>query len=70
MPKITRLDLALVVAEDHGCSMTQARALVDTLFQAMAKAIARGDRIEVRGFGSWTVRRQNAQPNARNPMTG
>ena len=36
----------------------------------MIDAIGNGNRIEIRGFGSWAVRRQNAYPNARNPMTG
>ena len=44
--------------------------MVDAFFQTMVDAMAQGNRIEIRGFGSWTVRRQNAYPNARNPMTG
>ena len=70
MANITRQDLALVLVEKLGCTATLAKAMVDGFFQVMVDAIASGNKIEIRGFGSWTVRQQNAQPNARNPMTG
>ena len=43
---------------------------VDGIFEALKDAILREDRIEIRGFGSWTVKETNAKPNARNPRTG
>jgi len=42
---------------------------VDAILQAMAKALARGDRIEFRGFGVFKVRYWAAR-KARNPSTG
>lgn len=70
MPTVTRKDLADVVVTCQGCSKEQAKVMVDAFFQAMIDAIASGNKIEIRGFGSWSVRRQNAKPYARNPMTG
>jgi len=47
-----------------------AKQAVDVLFETLAEAIVEGERIEIRGFGSWEVKRTNARPRARNPRTG
>ena len=43
--------------------------VVNTLFDSMVEALQRGDRIEVRGFGSFSIRERRAR-NGRNPKTG
>jgi len=42
---------------------------VNTIFSSMANAVARGERIEIRGFGNFTVRTYQAY-QGRNPRTG
>ena len=42
---------------------------VSTVFEEVAAALARGERVEIRGFGSFTVRRRGARVG-RNPATG
>jgi len=42
---------------------------VKALFGEMSNALSRGDRIELRGFGSFSTRRRNPR-QARNPRTG
>ncbi len=42
---------------------------VSTVFEEVAAALARGERVEVRGFGSFSVRRRAARVG-RNPATG
>jgi integration host factor subunit beta len=42
---------------------------VDTLFESVIKALKAGDKLEVRGFGSFRVRQRNARVG-RNPKTG
>ncbi len=42
--------------------------LVDTIFDEISVALSRGDRIELRGFGSFSVRKRKARM-ARNPKT-
>lgn len=42
--------------------------LVDTIFDEISVALSRGDRIELRGFGSFSIRRRKAR-TARNPKT-
>jgi integration host factor subunit beta len=42
---------------------------VTLIFDQIAAALARGDRIELRGFGAFSVKRRDAR-TARNPRTG
>jgi integration host factor subunit beta len=44
------------------------RLLVDTIFDEMSDALARGDRIELRGFGAFSIRKRKPRI-ARNPKT-
>ena len=46
-----------------------AEIIVDTIFDSMADALAQGDRIEIRGFGSLKVK-DREQREGRNPKTG
>ncbi len=43
--------------------------IVSTIFDEIAAALARGDRVELRGFGAFSVRRREARIG-RNPRTG
>ncbi len=43
--------------------------VVNTIFDTMTDALKVGDRIEIRGFGSFTVRQRRARAG-RNPKTG
>ncbi len=43
--------------------------IVNTVFDEITSTLADGDRVELRGFGSFSVRRRNARVG-RNPRTG
>lgn len=43
--------------------------LVNTIFEEITNALARGDRVELRGFGAFSVRSRPAR-RGRNPRTG
>jgi integration host factor subunit beta len=43
--------------------------IVETIFDEITSALARGDRIELRGFGSFSARQRKAHRN-QNPKTG
>ncbi len=43
--------------------------VVSTVFEQISTALARGDRVEIRGFGSFSVRHRAARAG-RNPATG
>ena len=43
--------------------------VVNIVFDAIADALKKGDKVEIRGFGSFTVRKRDAR-TARNPKSG
>ncbi len=43
--------------------------IVSTLFEEITAALARGDRVELRGFGAFSVKKRDARMG-RNPRTG
>lgn len=47
----------------------EAKTIVNTIFSSMAEALTKGERIEIRGFGNFTVRSYQAY-QGRNPRTG
>lgn len=48
---------------------TQADEIVDMVFDAMSQALINGERIEIRGFGSFVIRKYGGY-TGRNPKTG
>jgi integration host factor subunit beta len=58
-----------LAAKVEGMSFKDAELVVDTLFESMAGALAKGDRIEIRGFGSFEIRTRRPR-SGRNPKTG
>jgi integration host factor subunit beta len=46
-----------------------AKVFVETIFDAMSESLEKGERIEIRGFGSFVVRHYGAY-KGRNPKTG
>ena len=44
-------------------------AIVETIFREMSDALVRGDRVELRNFGAFTVKEREARIG-RNPKTG
>ncbi len=43
--------------------------IINAMLDAIAEALARGDRVELRGFGAFSVKRRDAR-TGRNPRTG
>lgn len=43
--------------------------IVNTIFEEIVEAMARGDRVELRGFGAFSVKNRDAR-TGRNPRTG
>ena len=62
-------DLIQQVVERTGLPRAKAEAAVDTIFEGLKKALAGGDRIELRGFGVFNVRPRKTGIG-RNPRTG
>jgi integration host factor subunit beta len=66
---MTKADLIAVVADKLKFPWARAELLVDQVFSCMTQALQEGDGIEIRGFGSFTVRDYKAY-EGRNPRTG
>jgi integration host factor subunit beta len=69
---ITGSTVTLYAASDGkpwkaGCKDTE--IVVNTIFDAMTEALKQGERIEIRGFGSFQVKVREAR-EGRNPKTG
>jgi len=67
---MTRSDLVAVLAERFG-QLTQrdTEFAVKTILDAMSDALVRGHRIEIRGFGSFSINRRPPRMG-RNPRSG
>lgn len=68
---MTKADLVEQVAEAIGPGLTKKECalVVDGFLNAVKHALARGEGIEIRGFGTFRVRHRKARV-ARNPRTG
>ncbi|MCL2761059.1 MAG: integration host factor subunit beta [Desulfuromonadales bacterium] len=47
----------------------ESELIVNLIFDSMAKALQKGDKVEIRGFGSFTIRERESR-DARNPKSG
>ncbi len=67
---MTRSELIASLAEDNPhLTVAEVERIVSTLFDEMTAALARGERVELRGFGAFTVKARQARAG-RNPRTG
>lgn len=66
---MNRSDLINALKDKVDLSRKEAGKVVDTFFDALKETLAKGDRVEIRGFGSFSVK--NYKPyTGRNPKTG
>jgi DNA-binding protein HU-beta len=66
---VIKLDIINEVVNKTGITKTKAEQAVETVFEAMKKALEKGDRIELRGFGVFNVKPRKTGVG-RNPRTG
>ena len=62
-------DLIEALSKDTGLKIRKAEEVVKTVFNNMTNALAKCDRVEIRGFGSFKVKRYDGY-TGRNPRTG
>ena len=63
-------ELIQQIAEDNPhLYQRDVERIVSTLFEEITAALARGDRVELRGFGAFSVKQRDARMG-RNPRTG
>ena len=66
---VIKLDIINEVVNKTGITKSKAEVAVEAVFETMKKALTRGDRIELRGFGVFNVRPRKTGIG-RNPRTG
>jgi integration host factor subunit beta len=66
---MTKVDLIAAIADKLKLPWARAELLVDVVFDCLEQSMSRGEKIEIRGFGSFTVRQYRAY-DGRNPRTG
>lgn len=66
---MTKSELIDLIANRGELTKARAEQVVNCIFDAMTEALAQGEGIEVRGFGSFSVRPYRPY-NGRNPRTG
>ncbi|MEZ5428105.1 MAG: HU family DNA-binding protein [Pyrinomonadaceae bacterium] len=66
---MTKADLVEKVAKEAEMTKKDAEKLVEIIFDSIVTTLNQGEKIELRGFGSFRVRERNAR-KGRNPKTG
>lgn len=66
---MTKADLVGLVAEEAEMTKKDVEQLIEIIFESIVGSLNKGEKIELRGFGSFRVRDRNAR-KGRNPKTG
>lgn len=66
---MNKSELVQSLANKLNVPVEDAVLIVDTFFESMREALLRGDRIEIRGFGSFKIKQYEGY-TGRNPKTG
>jgi integration host factor subunit beta len=66
---MNKLGLVETLREENGLNKSEAAAIVDIFFDETSNALAKGDRVEIRGLCSFYVKQYKAY-SGRNPKTG
>jgi integration host factor subunit beta len=66
---MTKADLVEIVAREADMTKKDVEQLVEIIFDSIVNTLNQGEKIELRGFGSFRVRERNAR-KGRNPKTG
>jgi integration host factor subunit beta len=66
---MTKAELVEEVSEKTGLPKKQAEIVVNTVFESIVETLKTGEKIELRGFGSFRIRQRDSR-TGRNPKTG
>ena len=66
---MNKSDLAEILSQELDLSVKETSKTVNIILDSMTEALSRGEHIEIRGFGSFTVKNYDAYVG-RNPKTG
>lgn len=66
---MTKAELIEEIASQAALTKKETELIVNTVFDNITAALSRGDKVELRGFGSFRIRQRNSR-KGRNPKTG
>ena len=66
---MNKSELIETLAQDINVPHREAAAITNTVIETMTDALARGESIEIRGFGSFVIKHYDSY-EGRNPKTG
>ncbi len=66
---MTKSELTQALSEELGLTIATGSSIINTILDAMADALMKGENIELRGFCSFTVKHYDSY-TGRNPKTG
>ncbi len=66
---MNKRQLMTKLSEKEKIPLKIAKVIVDAIFDGMIQSLEKGERIEIRGFGAFTLRRYGSY-KGRNPKTG
>ena len=66
---MNKTELVKIAANEAGVSQKEAEAVIKAAFDAVTKAMAEGDKVQLIGFGTFEVRERAARKGI-NPQTG
>src|SRR5580765_2206959 len=66
---MTKAELIEEVAKVATLTKKETELIVNTVFDNITEALSKGDKVELRGFGSFRIRQRNSR-KGRNPKTG
>jgi integration host factor subunit beta len=66
---MTKADLVEMISQETGLSKKDTNVVVNGILENVSRALSEGDKVELRGFGSFKVKQRRSR-RARNPRTG
>jgi integration host factor subunit beta len=66
---LSKQDIINTLSEEVNLSQKDMAIVVETILSTIVDTLKRGDKVEIRGFGSFRVRHKKAR-EGRNPKTG
>ncbi|MGM0539131.1 MAG: HU family DNA-binding protein, partial [Thermodesulfobacteriota bacterium] len=66
---MNKSQLIKTLSDRQGISLDEASVIVNTFFDSIKDSLKRGDRVEIRGFGSFKIKEYEGY-QGRNPSTG
>jgi integration host factor subunit beta len=66
---MNKSELIEALAQDISIPHREAAAITNTIIETMTEALAKGESIEIRGFGSFVIKKYDSY-EGRNPKTG